>query len=146
MFEWPLRVYIEDTDAGGIVYYANYLRFLERARTEWLRTLGLSQEKFRQEGVLIVVRDVQLRYRAPARLDDELMVTVAIETQRRTSLTMLQQVWRIDSSNNERSLLLDGQIGLACIAADGRPRGFPDDLMKHLNALSFKSENHRESL
>src|SRR5690606_18694863 len=83
---------IEDAEAGGMVYYANYLRYLERARTEWLRTLGLAQEKFRQDDILIAVRDVQLRYRAPAKLDDELIATVVIEKHRRTGLTLQQQV------------------------------------------------------
>lgn len=134
MFEWPLRVYIEDTDAGGIVYYANYLRFLERARTEWLRTLGLAQEKFRQEGVLIVVRDVQLRYRAPAKLDDELIATVVIEKHRRTGLTFQQQVWRCDGANH-RTLLLDGRIELACITTAGRPCALPAELIQALGNL-----------
>lgn len=135
MFEWPLRVYIEDTDAGGIVYYANYLRFLERARTEWLRTLGLAQEKFRQEGVLIVVRDVQLRYRASAKLDDELIATVVIEKHRRTGLTLQQQVWRADKAGNGRTLLLDGCIELACINTAGRPRALPAELIRALGNL-----------
>ncbi|UZK03316.1 tol-pal system-associated acyl-CoA thioesterase [Venatoribacter cucullus] len=134
MFEWPLRVYIEDTDAGGIVYYANYLRYLERARTEWLRTLGLAQEKFRQDDILIVVRDVQLRYRAPAKLDDELIATVVIEKHRRTGLTLQQQVWRCDEASH-RTLLLDGRIELACITSAGRPRALPAELIQALGNL-----------
>ena len=79
-FEWPLRVYIEDTDVGGIVYYANYFRYLERARTEWLRSLGFSQEILRHQNILLIVRDIQAKYRLPARLDDELTVTVELES------------------------------------------------------------------
>lgn len=134
MFEWPLRVYIEDTDAGGIVYYANYLRFLERARTEWLRTFGLSQEKFRQDDVLVVVREVQLRYRAPARLDDELLVTVSVEKQRRTGFTMAHQIWRSDALTGQRTLILDGHAELACINHSGRPQALPMLLQQALES------------
>jgi tol-pal system-associated acyl-CoA thioesterase len=78
-FVWPVRVYWEDTDAGGVVYYANYLKFCERARTEWLRALGLGQQAMAErDGLLFVVSSAQVRYRAPARLDDQLMVSVAV--------------------------------------------------------------------
>lgn len=134
-FEWPLRVYIEDTDAGGIVYYANYLRFLERARTEWLRQLGFSQEAFRQDGFLMVVRDVQLRYRAPARLDDELIATVTIEQQRRVGLTMQQQVLR-RRADAGTEVLVDGRVELACMSPSGRPQALPAPFMQALSALT----------
>ena len=93
-FAWPLRVYIEDTDVGGIVYYANYFRYLERARTEWLRAMGYSQEILRHDDVLLIVRDVQAKYRLPAKLDDELTVTVELETQRKASAVLKQSVYR----------------------------------------------------
>lgn len=76
-FEWPIRVYWEDTDAGGIVFYANYLKFFERARTEWLRALGIGQQVLREQtGGMFVVSETTLKYHRPARLDDELVVTV----------------------------------------------------------------------
>ncbi|WP_213083234.1 YbgC/FadM family acyl-CoA thioesterase, partial [Escherichia coli] len=82
-FDFPIRVYWEDTDAGGIVFYANYLKFFERARTEWLRAAGVEQQRLREQtGVMFVVADTRLRYLAPARLDDLLNITVATEFQR----------------------------------------------------------------
>lgn len=134
VFEWPVRVYIEDTDAGGIVYYANYLRFLERARTEWLRSFGLSQEQFRKDDILFVVRDVQLRYRTPARLDDELIVTVAIEQHRRVGVTLTQQVLRATAAGFE--VIVEGRIELACINSDARPQAMPELFTQALHKLS----------
>lgn len=134
VFAWPVRVYIEDTDAGGIVYYANYLRFLERARTEWLRSFGLSQEQFRQDDILFVVRDVQLRYRTPARLDDELIVTVAIEQHRRVGVTLTQQVLRATATGSE--VIVEGRIELACINSAARPQAMPELFTQALNRLS----------
>ena len=79
-FAWPVRIYWEDTDAGGIVFYANYLKFFERARTEWLRSLGLGQQHLReQNGGMFVVTDARVRYLRPARLDDELLVTAELQ-------------------------------------------------------------------
>ena len=80
VFHWPLRIYWEDTDAGGIVFYANYLKFFERARTEWLRSRGVGQQQLRElTGGMFVVSDAQLRYHRPARLDDELIVTAQLQ-------------------------------------------------------------------
>lgn len=105
-----VRVYWEDTDAGGVVYYANYLKFMERARTEWLRTLGVHQEALRsQEGVQFVVADMQVRYLAPAKLDDQLTVTVSVAEQGRASMLLEQQVWRGDT------LLAQGQVRVGCV-------------------------------
>jgi acyl-CoA thioester hydrolase len=90
-FEWPVRVYWEDTDAGGIVFYANYLKFFERARTEWLRHLGVEQQHLREtQGGMFVVTDTQVRYHRPARLDDLLMVTARLVDAGRASLTIGQ--------------------------------------------------------
>jgi acyl-CoA thioester hydrolase len=97
MFTWPVRVYWEDTDAGGIVFYANYLKFMERARTEWLRTLGISQNALRettatQAGGMFVVADTQLHYKLPAQLDDQLLVTAQIIETSRITLTIRQEI------------------------------------------------------
>ena len=93
MFAFPIRVYWEDTDAGGIVFYANYLKFMERARTEWLRALGISQQALKLEtGGMFVVTDTQLKYLAPARLDDLLTVSAEIIAHGRASLTIRQEI------------------------------------------------------
>lgn len=93
---WSIRVYWEDTDAGGIVYYANYLKFFERARTEWLRSLGLEQQALRQQtGGMFVVSAAEIRYLQPARLDDRLEIRTWVQELRRASLTLQQQAWRL---------------------------------------------------
>ena len=93
-FKWPVRVYIEDTDAGGIVYYVNYLKFMERARTEFLRHLGFDHAQMIKEGRMFVIHSSQIHYREPAYLDDELMVSVVVDELRRTHLTFRQQLHR----------------------------------------------------
>ncbi len=124
-FIWPIRVYWEDTDAGGVVYHASYLRFLERARSEWLRALGYGQDALRdRDGVVFVVRAMRLEFLRPARLDDELIVDVALAERRRASLLMRQTIRRGDTS------LLDAEVKVACVAAaDFRPRAVPDALV-----------------
>lgn len=109
-FAWPVRVYWEDTDAGGVVYYANYLKFLERARTEWLSALGLEQDRLaREEGVVFVVRRVEADYLKPARFNDRLRVESRLRALKRASLEMAQQIWRADE------LLLEAVIKVACV-------------------------------
>jgi len=99
-FQWPIRVYWEDTDAGGIVFYANYLKFFERARTEWLRHLGIEQQRLRDEiGGMFVVTDTQVRYQRPARLDDFLLVTARVLEAGRASLTIGQSAYWQAPSN-----------------------------------------------
>ncbi len=106
----PLRVYYEDTDAAGIVYYANYLRFIERGRTEFLRGLGYSQESIgRETGLAFAVRSVNAEYLLPAKLDDELIVSSRIESLGRAQVVFAQQVWRGDT------LLLDATVRIACL-------------------------------
>jgi len=101
VFEWPVRVYWEDTDAGGIVFYANYLKFFERARTEWLRQLGVGQQALRDtHGGMFVVTDAQLKYHRSARLDDMLRVTACVENVGRASLTLRQQAWLLPPDTN----------------------------------------------
>ena len=112
VFHWPVRVYFEDTDAGGVVYYANYLKFMERARTEWLRARGFEQDQLRAEsGILFVVRAVQLELRRPARFNDALSVTCRPVALGRASLEMTQQVLR------DGAELAAGSVRLACIDA-----------------------------
>lgn len=109
-----VRIYWEDTDAGGIVFYANYLKFFERARTEWLRSLGFAQHRMQAEqGVIFVVAETSLRHLRPARLDDLLDVTVAVAEVARVSLRLRQQAWRGDE------LLAEGTVRLGCVHAAG---------------------------
>ena len=123
-FEFTLRVYWEDTDAGGVVFYANYLKFFERARTEWLRSLGHGQERMRIDGgAMFVVSDTSMRYRRPARLDDLLRITVRLARVTRTSITLDQQAWRDDE------LLTEGSIRIACVEAGTfLPRRIPTEI------------------
>ena len=118
---WPIRVYWEDTDAGGIVFYANYLKYFERARTEWLRQQGVSQQHLKDtSGLMFVVAQTSIRYLAPARLDDELQVTTEVIDRGRASMTLQQQAWR------GTTLLCDGTIRIGCVeAASLRPARMP---------------------
>jgi acyl-CoA thioester hydrolase len=122
VFTWTVRVYYEDTDAGGIVYYANYLKFYERARTEWLRSLGIDQQTLRdQHGAIFVVRSANIDYRASARLDDEVTLTLNVEKLGGASVQFTQQAWRGDT------LLSSADVKVGCIdAATMRPRSLPD--------------------
>jgi acyl-CoA thioester hydrolase len=127
-FRFPVRIYWEDTDAGGVVFYANYLKFFERARTEWLRHLGFGQEALKNaQRMVFVVTHTELRYLAPARLDELLHLTVRPEPAGRASLVVHQQAWRGDT------LLTEGRIRIGCVDADTfRPRRMPDDLINTL--------------
>lgn len=127
-FTWNIRVYYEDTDAGGIVFYANYLKFFERARTEWLRAAGVSQQVLtEQHGVIFVVKRTAVDYHAPAQLDDELKVTVAVRHLGRASVQFLQEAWRINGAQAE--LLATGEIKVGCVDAKAfRPRVIPDEI------------------
>lgn len=108
-FKWPVRVYIEDTDAGGIVYYVNYLKFMERARTEFLRHLGFDHAEMINQGTMFVIHSSEIHYREPAFLDDQLMISVEIEELKRTHLTFRQQLYR-----GERKLT-EAKIKGACV-------------------------------
>lgn len=128
-FTHRLRVYWEDTDAGGIVFYGNHLKFFERARTEWLRSLGFSQQRLRlDQGLMFVVAETSLRYRQPAYLDDVLDITVNRLDAGRVSMWLAQQAWRDDT------LLAEGEIRIGCVrAADAggtfKPCRLPDALI-----------------
>jgi acyl-CoA thioester hydrolase len=126
-FRWPVRVYWEDTDAGGIVFYANYLKFFERARTEWLRSLGVMQGSLREStGGMFVVSQTSVRYLAPARLDDELIVTAQLEAARQVSLIIAQQARRADTG----ALLCEGTIRIGWVDATTlRPARIPDAVL-----------------
>lgn len=117
-FRWPVRVYWEDTDGGGVVYYANYLKFLERCRTEWLRSKGYSQQQLaREASVLFMVLRVEIDYLAPARLDDELVVSCEYRADTRTTAWFDQRVYRGDE------LLIKAEVRVVCVDATSlRPR------------------------
>ncbi|MGB7182407.1 MAG: tol-pal system-associated acyl-CoA thioesterase [Burkholderiaceae bacterium] len=129
-FDWRVRVYYEDTDAGGIVYYANYLRFFERARTEWLRALGVSHRDLaREEGLQFVVRSLVVDYRLPARLDDDLMLSLTNLKTRGASLLIEQNACRAGSED----ILVSAQVRIASVrCADGSPVGMPKWLVKRV--------------
>ena len=132
-FTHQLRVYWEDTDAGGVVFYANYLKFFERARTEWLRSLGFEQQSMRmQDGVMFIVSHTDVRYLKPARLDDLLQISVEPRDIGRASMNLFQQAWC-----GER-LLAEGQIRIGCVQSssqlDFKPNRIPAALMAALQA------------
>ena len=124
-FAHRCRVYYEDTDAGGIVYYVNYLKFMERARTERLRELGFAQSTLAGEDLLFVVHSSEARYHAPARLDDELLVSAEVIELNRVSLRFKQQVRRAA----DNALLCEGQFLVACVRTHSlKPRAIPEAL------------------
>ncbi len=128
-FTWNVRVYYEDTDAGGIVYYANYLKFFERARTEWLRAIGVGQHDLLQEhDAMFVVKHVSADYHAPARLDDVLKLTLKIEKLGRASILFEQQAW-----HGER-LLNTARVKVGCVDSALRPRAVPDAVAARMRA------------
>ena len=130
-FSWPMRVYWEDTDAGGIVFYANYLKFFERARTEWLRALGVEQSHLRETtGGIFVVSETTVRYSRPARLDDELLVTAALQEAGRASLIIAQRALL----KSDQALLCDGTIRIGWVDATSlRPARIPPIILEALN-------------
>jgi len=130
VFSWPVRVYYEDTDTGGIVYYANYLRFFERARTEWLRSLGVSQQTlFESEGLQFVVRSIDLQYMAPARLDDVLNLKMTLLAARRASLVLSQTA----SLDGHSEILVSAKVRIAAINhTSGRPIGLPNWILERV--------------
>lgn len=127
-FSIPLRVYIEDTDAGGIVYYVNYLKYMERSRTEFLRSLGYHKPAILDGGLLLVVHSAQINYRRSARLDDQLQVTAQIASLARTNVEFKQQVLR------GSELLCEGLIRIACVDATSmKPIAIPADMHLQLD-------------
>ena len=115
-FTFPVRVYYEDTDAGGVVYHANYLCFMERARTEWLRALGFEHDTLATTlNILFVVGGIDIQYRKPARLNDALTVKTRIETLGRASLAFKQEIW-LETANNSPELLTTASVKVVCVA------------------------------
>lgn len=127
-FTWPIRVYYEDTDAGGIVFYANYLKFFERARTEWLRACGVDQNRLADEAnAIFIVRSTAIDYRAPARLDDVVNVVSRIERLGRASVDFVQEAWRDDTP------LASGAIRIGCVERIAlRPAAIPAPVLAAL--------------
>lgn len=132
MFQWPVRVYWEDTDAGGIVFYANYLKFFERSRTEWLRSLGIEQHSLRETtGGMFVVTETSVRYHRPARLDDELIVTARLIEKGRASLIIGQSA--LLKSERAPVLLCEGTIRIGWVdAASLKPTRIPANILDRL--------------
>ena len=130
-FSFPIRVYWEDTDAGGIVFYANYLKFFERARTEWLRHLGIEQQALREAtGGMFVVVETQLKYHRPAQLDDLLTVNASMLNKGRSSMVIAQQAWR---QANTPVLLCEGSIRIGWVQASTlKPERIPTSILERL--------------
>lgn len=148
-FHWPVRVYYEDTDNGGVVYYANYLKFMERARTEWLRSLGLEQDRLiAEQGVIFAVRSAQLDYLRPGRFNQLLSVSAEVIETGRASMTFHQEVVIDKSKDNtvetitegwkgetvsDGELLCRGQIKIACLDANTlKPRAIPEPIREEI--------------
>ena len=125
-FRWPVRVYWEDTDAGGVVYHAGYLRFMERARSEWMRALGVDQMAYKQAtGLAFMVRDMHIDFLRPALLDDELSVTVEVKERRAASILFAQTILKADGS-----CLVRASVRVACVELERmRPAAIPPDLI-----------------
>lgn len=138
-FRFPVRVYFEDTDSGGVVYYANYLKFYERTRSEWLRTLGISQQSLAQERqILFVVRNVNVNYHRSAVLDDALSVTLDVAKVRGASIEFEQKVIR----DADGALCSSCRVTIVCV--DGRkmkPAAFPKDILEKFQTASGCQES-----
>lgn len=129
-----VRVYYEDTDHGGVVYYANYLKFMERGRTEYLRTFNIQLNEVEDEhGILFAVTEANIRYRIPARFNDLLEVESTLAEARGARLTFSQNIWRLDKNSEQRDILLtEGTIKLACMDRDGKAKRIPQSLLSLL--------------
>ncbi len=125
-FSWPVRVYYEDTDSGGVVYYANYLKFMERARTEYLRNLGFEQDELAQQGLIFAVHRAEVDYIKPARFNNALTVTANISQQKKVSLTFEQEVL-----NEEGELCSRGTIKIVCLDSESfKPKPIPEVILR----------------
>lgn len=128
IFHWPVRVYYEDTDAGGVVFYANYLKFFERARTEMLRDMGFEQDQLiTEQKVIFVVRSVQIDYITPARFNESLDVTAEVTQTKKVSLNFEQIITR------NGDVICKGNVRIACLDAETmKPKAIPDNLLQKL--------------
>ena len=144
-FKHMVRVYWEDTDAGGVVFYANYLKFFERARTEWLRALGIEQQTLRDEThAIFVVTETALHYRAPAKLDDLLQISVVASETGRASMRLQQRAWRPArpgaADPSAATLLCEGSIRIGCVdARNFRPCRFPAAVLAAITTPTLTS-------
>jgi acyl-CoA thioester hydrolase len=138
-FRWPVRVYYEDTDTGGVVYYANYLKFFERARTEWLRSAALTQQSLiENEQVMFVVKSASIDYHAPAKLDDQLEISVNVEKLGKATVNFSQQTWR--HADDALELLCTANIRVGCVhAVTFRPVPMPATMLEKINNLHTRS-------
>lgn len=134
---FPVRVYWEDTDAGGIVYYANYLKFAERARSDMLRLLGVDQAAMLDAGAMFAVRDVKVEYLKPARLDDDLLVTTRLESMKGATIGLNQDVLRLGDA------LVRAYVRAAFIGLDGRPRRIPPAIRAAMERLTDNARDGR---
>ena len=130
MHRLPVRVYYEDTDFGGVVYYANYLKFLERGRTEALRDMGVDQIAMKDAGTVFVVRRANVDFLSPARFDDVLEVRTTASWVKRASAAMWQEIWRGEDK------LLIAEVTVACMTLDGKPTRLPEEVRANLMRLS----------
>ena len=139
VFRWPVRVYYEDTDAGGIVFYANYLKFFERARTEWLRAAGIGQQALVVSAQrMFVVKNTAMDYHAPAKLDDPLEITVTVDKLVRASVNFIQEAWL--TSGDQPALLCSGSIRVGCVDTQSlRPAPIPDRV---LDRIRYSMKQH----
>lgn len=135
VFTWPIRVYFEDTDMAGVVYYANYLKFMERARTEWLRGLGFEQDRLKaDERLVFAVRSAEVEYLSPARFNDALVVDSRVTRVGNASIVFAQEVLRND--NDKRVALVQGRIKVACLDSETfKPAAMPRLLLEAVNSV-----------
>lgn len=131
-FKWPVRIYYEDTDSGGVVYYANYLKFMERARTEWLRDYGIEQDDLRDRfGIIFAVRQVKIDYLLPAKFNDQVVVTAEVNKKGKASITFKQTIERDTRDNKE--LLAKAEIKIACLDANAfKPAAIPEVILEKI--------------
>lgn len=130
-FNWNIRVYYEDTDAGGIVFYANYLKFMERARTEWLRSLGVEQDTLLEQAIAFVVKQVEMKNHKPARFNDLLSISSQIVELKRASVVFEQSIY-----NKNYDLLVSAQIQVACVDIEKmKPQAIPKTILGELSSV-----------
>lgn len=134
-FSWPVRVYYEDTDSGGVVYYANYLKFMERARTELLRSIGYQQDLLQQElGIIFAVHSANIKYKKPARFNDELNVITTITSLAKASITFKHLIYNMPVSDSAPVLLSEADIKVACLNAEKlSAQSIPSSITKNIN-------------
>ncbi|HIJ84854.1 MAG TPA: tol-pal system-associated acyl-CoA thioesterase [Magnetococcales bacterium] len=136
-FEWQARVYYEDTDSGGVVYHSVYLNYMERARTEWLRSLGFDQSRLaRDRGLVFAVSRIQVHFLAPARMDDALLITLTLVKRGGASLHLHQHVLRTP----DRALLIEASVRVATLNRDFKPTRLPPDIAARVGQKAFGAE------